>query len=70
MLELNISTVESFPFPYSSIEQRLPAIQIIPGIATTGKSNKPHMAKTMTITRWFTPLSIYFQGHIGVGVKY
>ena len=29
--------VESFPFPYSSIEQRLSAIQIIPGITTTGE---------------------------------
>ena len=35
MLELNIRIVESFPFPYSSIELRLPANQIIPGIAST-----------------------------------
>ena len=35
MLELSISILESFPFPYSSIELKLPAIQIIPGIATT-----------------------------------
>ena len=35
MLELNIRIVESFPFQYSSIELRLPASQIIPGIAAT-----------------------------------
>ena len=35
MLELNIRIVEPFPFPYSSIELRLPAIQIIADIATT-----------------------------------
>ena len=34
MLELNIRIVESFTFEYSSIELRLPASQIIPGIAT------------------------------------
>ena len=35
MLELNIRIVESLPSPYSSIELRLPPIEIIPGIATT-----------------------------------
>ena len=35
MLELNIRIVESFPLQYSSRELRLPAIQIILGIATT-----------------------------------
>ena len=42
--------VESFPFPYSSIELRLPAIQIIPGIVP-GKSNKPRRGKTVTIAK-------------------
>ena len=37
MLELNVRIVEAFPFPYSSIQQRLPAVQIIPGIATAGE---------------------------------
>ena len=43
--------VESFPFPYSSIELRLPAIQIIPGLQLPGKSNKPRRAQTVTIAR-------------------
>ena len=34
MLEVNIRIVESFPVPYFSIELRLPAIHIIPSIAT------------------------------------
>ena len=62
--------VESFPFPYSSIELRLPAIQIIPGLQLPGKSNKPRRAQTVTIARYFTLLCIYFQSHIGVGVEY
>ena len=33
MFELSIGIVQSFPFPYTSIELRLPAVQIIPGIA-------------------------------------
>ena len=37
MVELNIRIVEELPFPYSSIELRFPAIQIIPGIATAGE---------------------------------
>ena len=34
MLELIIRIVEAFPFPYSSIELRLSAIQTITGIST------------------------------------
>ena len=34
MMELNNRIVEAFPFPHASIELRLPAVQIIPGIST------------------------------------
>ena len=35
VLELYIGTVEAFPIPYSSIDLRLPASEIMPCIATT-----------------------------------
>ena len=34
MFELSIGIVQSFPFPYTSIELRFPAIQITPGISS------------------------------------
>ena len=48
MLELNIRILESFPFQYSSIELRLPAILVL---QLPGKSNKPPRAKTVIIVR-------------------